>query len=162
MQFRFLAILAGLTALTGCGYTGPIYFGPPASQFAVKVPSRAVQDRVQNYVYAEVITTLDGAVVSGAVCGLESSEIDVGFVSPAMIDLPVYHRPPPPATLSCQYGEHSFSRLVHAKKIAEVHGDYEPRSLEMMVSMLSNAVAETLNMWTYAGRGEQILVELNK
>ena len=97
MHRSHIALLAGLTALAGCGYTGPITFSPPPSQFAVSVPPEAA-DRVQNYTYARVTTTLNGVPVTGAVCGLRSTEIDSGFVTPAVIDLPVYHRPPPPAT----------------------------------------------------------------
>jgi len=159
MRFFPLLTLAGLTALAGCGYTGPIYFTPPASQFAVQVPASA-ESRVQNYVHAEVITLLEGVPVKGAICGLKSAEIDSGFVSPAMIDLPVYHRPPPPATLSCTYGQMHGSKTVHAHKVAEVRAEPDPRSVEMLISLLSNAVADGLNMWTYARRGDQIIVEL--
>ncbi|WP_407493152.1 lipoprotein [Pseudooceanicola sp. MF1-13] len=160
MQVVPLLTFAGLMALAGCGYTGPIYFTPPASQFAVQVPSPAAQARVQNYVHAEVITLLNGAPVQGAVCGLKSTEVDSGFVTPAMIDLPVYHRPPPPATLTCTYGEYQGIKMIHAQKVAEVRAEPDPRSVEMLVSLLSNAVADSLNMWTYARRGDQIVVEL--
>lgn len=160
MSYRLPMALAGLLSLTACGYTGPLYFAPPASQFQVSVPTPEARDRVQNYTYAEVITTLNGQTVTGAQCGLRSTEVDSGFVTPAMIDLPVYHRPPPPATLTCQYGPHQASRLVHAHKIAEVRGEFQPRSMEMVISLLSNAVADTLDMWTYARRGEQFVIEL--
>lgn len=159
MRFR-IGLLAALAALSGCAYTGPIYFAPPANQFAVSVPA-PVQDRVTNYTYAHVSTTLNGRAVNGAACSITSTEVDAGFVSPAYVDLPVYHRPPPPARLTCTHGKHTATRLLHPSKVAEIQGDPEPKSFEMLVSVLSNAVAETLNIWSYVRRGDHIVVELN-
>ncbi|EAQ03330.1 50S ribosomal protein L13 [Pseudooceanicola batsensis HTCC2597] len=156
---RIIIFLAGLAALAGCAYTGPFHV-PPPNGHAARVPTEHARNRVQTYVYAQVVTTLDGAPVQGAACGLTSAEIDLGFQTPAQIDLPVYHRPPPPARLTCRHGDRQGSILLHPRRVAEIPGEPGPRSLDVFVSLMTNAVAATLDLWTYVRKGDRIVIEL--
>lgn len=131
--------------------------GPPRVE---AVPHPNDESRVIGYNRAEVRTVMNGMPITGAHCRMIAPHHSLEFYTPSQIAVPVMRRPVGPATLTCKFGDHSTSTVMHASRKLETR-DLEPDiPFGFIIGRAAALASDATNFWIYFKNGSTLTLDL--
>ncbi|WP_136635374.1 hypothetical protein [Pseudooceanicola onchidii] len=154
-------VISGI-ALVGVALTlgGCVHVSAPPPTRAAAVPHPGDETRVYGVTRAEVRTTSGGMPLTGASCRLIAQTMSLEFHTPAVIEMPILHRPLAPATLNCRFAGREVQTVLHATRLMELRDDDPDRPFGYALGQVARIASGVTNMWSYMPTGTVMTIDM--
>lgn len=123
------------------------------------VPHPGDTDRITGHHRAEIHTTYKGQSATGASCRMIAPNLNLEFMTPATVVVPLMHGPIGPATLTCKFGQHRARSLIHADRKMHLQ-DNPDMPFGYLIGPAARLASGTVNMWSYFANRSRVSIEL--